>query len=597
MDTANQQLDQEAVNLAKAIRQTESGGNFEAKGKSGEYGAYQFMPDTWNAWSKQHLGKEVPLDKATPEIQNEVAYKVIKSLKDSGKNVAQIAAIWNSGSDKGWETKIGTNQKGVEYDVPKYVNKVATTYHQIKNSVLPQQGGASGGIDKVVQGISTPTTLVGNLARDLRYIAGTNTTGPKTGLSAITEGIGQVITGQGGTSTDTGRLGGLADIGRGTLNVAGGVGAMIGDVVGAGMQKGFKAIDSVLEKVNPEANAKLKEIASDTVNKVLQDKNVQNLFQNLAEYGENHPYIKNAAGDVFNIFTSLIPAAKLTKAGALITKNLFTGGLAAKVSTDQAGRAVLAQAKSLGIKDPFASVDDLFKNVKPGFWNKVSAGTISKKAAVNELYGYADDLVKAGEKNLFKSLAKSNIDMPTKDVVREAYMLAQSELGGNAQLLSKTVKNLNATAKIISDKQGRISLAKLAEVASKEATDPFIKQAIQKELVNTIKAQGLTEAAKLQEKLATDIITKRLIAVIAGQPQEAGLIRTFLAQTAEAAGTGIGSSMGPLGAYAGNKGGELLGRQILGNKKGLISQALIQKGTKGIGKQTGLLGTAGLLSQ
>lgn len=82
-----EQLDQSAVNLAKAIRQHESGGNFSARGQSGEYGAYQFMPDTWKSWSKQYLGQDIPIEQATPEQQNEVAYKKIKELKDQGYDV------------------------------------------------------------------------------------------------------------------------------------------------------------------------------------------------------------------------------------------------------------------------------------------------------------------------------------------------------------------------------------------------------------------------------------------------------------------------------------------------------------------------------
>ena len=68
MGNNTQQLDQDAVNLAKAIRQTESGGNFNARGKSGEFGAYQFTEPTWNAYASKY-GINVPLEKATREQQ------------------------------------------------------------------------------------------------------------------------------------------------------------------------------------------------------------------------------------------------------------------------------------------------------------------------------------------------------------------------------------------------------------------------------------------------------------------------------------------------------------------------------------------------
>lgn len=133
-----EQLDQDAVNLAKAIRQAESGGNFGARGASGEFGAYQFMPDTWKGWSRQYLGRDVPLDSATPQEQNEVAYKRIKELKDQGRNVGEIASMWNSGSPtKYLEQWKGKNEKGVEYDTPGYAKKVAEEYQRIKGSGAP----------------------------------------------------------------------------------------------------------------------------------------------------------------------------------------------------------------------------------------------------------------------------------------------------------------------------------------------------------------------------------------------------------------------------------------------------------------------------
>jgi hypothetical protein len=135
-------LDPQAVNLAKAIRQTESGGDFTASGKSGEYGAYQYTPATW-AKDSAAADVNVPLQKATPEQQNQVAYTKIKSLKDSGMNVGQIASIWNSGDASAYTGKFadgspatGVNKYGVKYDVPAYAKSVANAYQQLK------QGGS-----------------------------------------------------------------------------------------------------------------------------------------------------------------------------------------------------------------------------------------------------------------------------------------------------------------------------------------------------------------------------------------------------------------------------------------------------------------------
>lgn len=129
-------MDQDVINLAKAIRQKESGGRFDAVGDNGSsYGAYQWQQSTWKQHAKDILGDENA--QQTPSNQNAVAYGKIKQWKDQGLNPAQIAAKWNSGSEHNWENKIGYNAKvGVEYNVPKYVQDVTNIYHQYKG-----QGG------------------------------------------------------------------------------------------------------------------------------------------------------------------------------------------------------------------------------------------------------------------------------------------------------------------------------------------------------------------------------------------------------------------------------------------------------------------------
>jgi len=146
-------LDKDVINIAKAIRQSESGGDFKAKGKSGEYGAYQFTPDTWKAQASKY-GITVPIEQATPQQQNEVAYRKIKEWKDSGKNVGQVASMWNAGeaepdaytgkfgvttkTHKAGDPSVGVNKFGAKYDVPAYAKSVATAYQTLK------RGGQAG---------------------------------------------------------------------------------------------------------------------------------------------------------------------------------------------------------------------------------------------------------------------------------------------------------------------------------------------------------------------------------------------------------------------------------------------------------------------
>lgn len=135
-------LDPKIVNAAKAIRQVESRGNFQEKGASGEYGAYQFTPDTWNGASKKYLGQNVDLFSATPDQQNEVAYKRIADWENQGYDLGQVASMWNAGEGRpnAYEENFrGVNKQGVSYDTPAYAKKVAETYHQIKGTTPPQQ--------------------------------------------------------------------------------------------------------------------------------------------------------------------------------------------------------------------------------------------------------------------------------------------------------------------------------------------------------------------------------------------------------------------------------------------------------------------------
>jgi hypothetical protein len=165
MNNQNQQLDPSVVALAKAIGMTESKGNYNARGKSGEFGAYQYTAPTWQQDSIKYLGQAVPLEQATPAQQDEVAYKKIQDLGKQGFNPSQIASIWNSGKPD-WEGNVGTNSYGVHFDTPQYVKSVGDAYQQImqgnQNPTLTpnassvnqedQSDGLTGisGIDKVI---------------------------------------------------------------------------------------------------------------------------------------------------------------------------------------------------------------------------------------------------------------------------------------------------------------------------------------------------------------------------------------------------------------------------------------------------------------
>lgn len=115
--------------ILRVFRIMESGNNYFSKGKSGEYGAYQFTPSTWSSLCLRYFGRI--LDITTINNQDIVAYYRVKELVKKGYSDQEIASIWNSGSSK-WENRIGINRYGVKYNVPYYVSKFTKTKSKIE---------------------------------------------------------------------------------------------------------------------------------------------------------------------------------------------------------------------------------------------------------------------------------------------------------------------------------------------------------------------------------------------------------------------------------------------------------------------------------
>ncbi len=125
-----------AEQIAAAFRQKESGNNYNAKGESGEFGAYQFMPSTWRKWSQEYLQAtgQAPQSLApTQANQDAVATFKIQQWLNQGYNVAQIASMWNSGSPDP-TGKVGKNKYGVAYNTPEYVKQFMNVLSQMSGS-------------------------------------------------------------------------------------------------------------------------------------------------------------------------------------------------------------------------------------------------------------------------------------------------------------------------------------------------------------------------------------------------------------------------------------------------------------------------------
>lgn len=108
-----------AEHIAAAIKRIESGGNYSARGKDGEYGAWQWRASTWAVQAKKYLGNaKAPM---TRKNQDAVALGHIRSLLGQGYSAYEIALIWNGGSPT---VKKGITNSGVRYNSGIYANKV-----------------------------------------------------------------------------------------------------------------------------------------------------------------------------------------------------------------------------------------------------------------------------------------------------------------------------------------------------------------------------------------------------------------------------------------------------------------------------------------
>jgi hypothetical protein len=227
----NNQLDQGAVNLAKAIREAESGGNWNAKGGSGEFGAYQFTPATWSAYSRE-FGVNAAHGAATPDQQNEVAYKKIKQWKDQGYDVGQIASMWNAGVGRPnahLEGHKGVNKFGVEYDTPAYAEKVARAYQRLKLQSGVRTPEAKNTIGEKDGGETFAADAGNTLAKSgtkLANVIGQTASGQINPLSGLIQGAGAIA----------GGFTGLVDDALTHTPIIGGAYKGLTDIVGKGVE-------------------------------------------------------------------------------------------------------------------------------------------------------------------------------------------------------------------------------------------------------------------------------------------------------------------------------------------------------------------------
>lgn len=154
-----EKLDPSVVALTKSIGKQESGGNYKARGKDGEIGAYQFTKGFIQDNAPKYLGTDYNPDDLTPDQQDKLAYSTIKDWGTSGKpgyqhmgklSPAQIASAWNAGDPTAYldeDGNQGISNGGAKYNTSEYVSNIQKNFDEANR---PQPEAGMSGFDKSV---------------------------------------------------------------------------------------------------------------------------------------------------------------------------------------------------------------------------------------------------------------------------------------------------------------------------------------------------------------------------------------------------------------------------------------------------------------
>lgn len=106
------------INMMGKISSQESGGNYGAYNHdSGAFGAYQFMPETWNDTCNRY---GLNPDDKSPNNQDEAAYNLMSEYFDTYKDPRAVASMWYSGKPD----FTNENDQGNYPAVAQYTNSV-----------------------------------------------------------------------------------------------------------------------------------------------------------------------------------------------------------------------------------------------------------------------------------------------------------------------------------------------------------------------------------------------------------------------------------------------------------------------------------------
>lgn len=294
----NESIDPKIKALVSAIGEAETGPSspdaYTKKGKSGEFGRYQFMPDTYKKYAQKYLGDS----NAQPSIenQNKIVYSFVKEKKDQGFNPAQIASMWNAGEGKPnayKEDHRGVNAQGVQFDTPSYAQKVSNNYTQLKG----------GGVVSTPAAVSSPVQDVPMKPQEKGFISSMGETLTKAGQgisTAVNKGINKEI--------------------NPISSVLQTVGAGIGGVTGLATDilEHTPIVGRVVRKAEDVIGKEVANLAQTGVG--------QKVTEKVQGFIEKHPEAAGNIGAIGNI-ASIVPVVQGARTAGSIVKKGLVGGV------------------------------------------------------------------------------------------------------------------------------------------------------------------------------------------------------------------------------------------------------------------------------
>jgi len=600
------QMDNDVINLAKAIRQTESGGDFNAKGASEESGAYQWTPATWKAHAKQALGDENA--EMTPSNQNAVAYTVLKSWKDQGLNPAQIAAKWNSGSETGWENKRGVNKFGVEYDVPKYVKSVTDAYQTVKTGGTPQmdannpssisgaqvvppqppQEEKQGFFESLARGIASPVatmlarplqlgaTLLGGSAEGIdkfsdKYSAGLVAPVPRN-MGDVKEDVGRglqtVAMGTPGLATSGALFGtgmsleGGNDLLSAETAMSGTVGALGGKLLGFVGKPLLDASGKVIGKITPQI---VKDVVSKGAGAV-------------DDFMNQHKLLPDVISKPIN---------KLLPSQSAVQKQAFEDSVnktKQELYNIESGYAGMRNKRAFS-NDEFAGSRDRITRAQVLNSAVNENGVILTKGRGGAAERYKNEYIKGSESAVRDGLEQEAASIRPEDLLS----FFEKKLGGNRLLVGDARKRALAKVKAEiagyrKNPDGSIPLTELhdAKIATTEIIKDFAtpagtktyQKSLAKALKEIIEDRSQLNVKEVNEELAKYYKDIDYLESLDGKRVKGGKLGKYFAQIA---GNIVGGSVGTaVGGAGGGIAGTILGGEVASGIKAKLMQGALK---------------------